>query len=189
MHQRLGHRSTRSLIAGESANIWEDVELRIDPDRFCTSCKMGLDLFLALHLPRDWQYLQLSMIWYICALISDASILKQFSFLLDFSLTSPYFFLKMRVFSVHYAVMLLYYPLLLRSTLCKTLCEKRHVCPALINVMMENNLSHKSGVNSTLYKVTTKVFPLSSHICICNELFFLRYVMSVRNFNEFIRIL
>ena len=25
MHQRLGHRSTRSLIAGDTANVWEDV--------------------------------------------------------------------------------------------------------------------------------------------------------------------
>ena len=37
MHQRLGNRSTRSLIAGDTANVWEDVELRIDPDPFCTS--------------------------------------------------------------------------------------------------------------------------------------------------------
>ena len=37
MHQRLGHRSTRSLISGDTANVWEDVELRIDPDHFCTS--------------------------------------------------------------------------------------------------------------------------------------------------------
>ena len=27
MHQRLGHRSTRSLIAGDTANVWEDAEL------------------------------------------------------------------------------------------------------------------------------------------------------------------
>ena len=28
MHQRLGHISTRSLIAGDTANVWEDVELK-----------------------------------------------------------------------------------------------------------------------------------------------------------------
>ena len=39
MHQRLGHRSTRSLIAGDTVNIWEDAELKIDEDPFCTSCK------------------------------------------------------------------------------------------------------------------------------------------------------
>ena len=31
MHQGLGTRSTRSLIAGDTANVWEDVELRIYP--------------------------------------------------------------------------------------------------------------------------------------------------------------
>ena len=36
MHQRLGHRPTRSLLAGDTTNIWEDIELRIDPDTFCT---------------------------------------------------------------------------------------------------------------------------------------------------------
>ena len=41
LHQKLGHISTRSLIAGDTANIWEDVELRIDPDPFCTSCQIS----------------------------------------------------------------------------------------------------------------------------------------------------
>ena len=31
LHQRLGHRSTRSLLAGDTANVWEDVEPRIYP--------------------------------------------------------------------------------------------------------------------------------------------------------------
>ena len=34
LHQRLGHRSTRSLLAGYTANVWEDLELRIYPDHF-----------------------------------------------------------------------------------------------------------------------------------------------------------
>ena len=41
LHQRLGHRSIRSLIAGDTANVWEDVELRIYQDPFCTSCKIS----------------------------------------------------------------------------------------------------------------------------------------------------
>ena len=41
LHQRLGHRSTQSLIPGDNANVWEYVELRIDPDPFCTSCKIS----------------------------------------------------------------------------------------------------------------------------------------------------
>ena len=40
MHQILGHRSTRSLLAGDTTNVWEYVELRIDPDPFCTSCQI-----------------------------------------------------------------------------------------------------------------------------------------------------
>ena len=40
LHHRLGHRSTISLLAGYTANIWEDIELRIDPDPFCTSCQI-----------------------------------------------------------------------------------------------------------------------------------------------------
>ena len=40
-HQILGHRSTRSLISGDTANVWEDVELRIDPDPFFTSCQIS----------------------------------------------------------------------------------------------------------------------------------------------------
>ena len=41
MHQRLGHRSTISLIAGDTTNVWEDAELKIDADPFCTSCKIS----------------------------------------------------------------------------------------------------------------------------------------------------
>ena len=40
LHQILGHRSTRSLLAGDNANVSEDVEPRIDPDHFCTSCQI-----------------------------------------------------------------------------------------------------------------------------------------------------
>ena len=41
LHQRLGHRSTRSLLAGDTENVWEYVDLRIDPDPFCTSCQIS----------------------------------------------------------------------------------------------------------------------------------------------------
>ena len=41
LHQGLGHRSTRSLLAGDNANVWEDIELRIYPDPFCTSCQIS----------------------------------------------------------------------------------------------------------------------------------------------------
>ena len=38
LYQRLGHRSTRELLAGDTFNVWEDIELRTYPDPFCTSC-------------------------------------------------------------------------------------------------------------------------------------------------------
>ena len=40
LHHRLGHRSTTSLLARYTANVWEDKELRIDPDPFFTSCQI-----------------------------------------------------------------------------------------------------------------------------------------------------
>ena len=40
LHQILGHRSTISLLAGDTANVWEYVELRMDLDPFCTSCQI-----------------------------------------------------------------------------------------------------------------------------------------------------
>ena len=34
LHHRLGHRSINSLMAGDTENVWKDIELRIDPDHF-----------------------------------------------------------------------------------------------------------------------------------------------------------
>ena len=41
LHQILGHRYTRSLLAGDTANVWEDIYLILYPDRFCTSYKIS----------------------------------------------------------------------------------------------------------------------------------------------------
>ena len=41
LHQILGHISTRSLIDGDTANVWEDVDIRIYPYPFCTSCHIS----------------------------------------------------------------------------------------------------------------------------------------------------
>ena len=40
LHQILWHRSTRSLLSGGTDDVLEDLELRIDPDPFCTSCQI-----------------------------------------------------------------------------------------------------------------------------------------------------
>ena len=41
LHQILGHISNRLLLYGYTENIWEDVELRIYPDHFCTSYQIS----------------------------------------------------------------------------------------------------------------------------------------------------
>ena len=41
LHHRLGHRYTISLMDGDPENVWKDIELRIDSDPFCTSCKIS----------------------------------------------------------------------------------------------------------------------------------------------------
>ena len=41
LHQRLGHRYTRSLLDGDNANVWEDIYLIIDTDPFCISCQIS----------------------------------------------------------------------------------------------------------------------------------------------------
>ena len=40
LHQRLVHRSTVSLLAGDTANVWEELEIRIYPYPFFTSCQI-----------------------------------------------------------------------------------------------------------------------------------------------------
>ena len=52
LHKILGHRSIRSLLYGDTSNVWEDIELRIDPDPFCASCQnisMKKRLDLRIH--------------------------------------------------------------------------------------------------------------------------------------------
>ena len=52
LHQRSGHRSTRLLMSGDTANFWEDIEPRIYPDPLCTSCQvysMKKSLGLKIH--------------------------------------------------------------------------------------------------------------------------------------------
>ena len=41
LHQRLGHRSTRSFLSGYTDNAWEDIYLRIDQDPIFTSCQIS----------------------------------------------------------------------------------------------------------------------------------------------------
>ena len=40
LHQRLGHRSTIYLLADHPISVWKDIELKVDPEPFCTSCQI-----------------------------------------------------------------------------------------------------------------------------------------------------
>ena len=64
---------------------------------------------------------------------------------------------------------------------------ERKVCPKLINVIMENNWSHKSGSNSTLYNITMKCLPLSPHILIWNCPVFFLWQKNIFKFHTFSR--
>ena len=41
LHQRLGHRSTRSFRDEYTVNVLKDIEFRIYKDSFCTSCQIS----------------------------------------------------------------------------------------------------------------------------------------------------
>ena len=41
MNQKLGRRSTRLLLDGYTELFWQDIELRVDPDTFCTSYQIS----------------------------------------------------------------------------------------------------------------------------------------------------
>ena len=130
-------------------------------------CKKGLNLFLALHLPKHLQYPQITIIWCICVLTSDVVILKQFSFLLvifffDISLIFPRNACFLCALCSNVTAFFFSAP---NYTVNNPLW-KRQVCPTFINILIENNLSHKSGAKSTFCNVAMKNFPLSSHICI-----------------------
>ena len=40
-HQRLGHRPTRSIVDGDTASIWQNIEIGLDPDHLFTSRKIS----------------------------------------------------------------------------------------------------------------------------------------------------
>ena len=40
LHQRLGHIYTRSLLAVNTEKVYQDIDIKADPDPFCTSCQI-----------------------------------------------------------------------------------------------------------------------------------------------------
>ena len=63
---------------------------------------------------------------------------------------------------------------------------KKQVCPAFINILIENNLSNKSGAKSTLCNVAIKRYQLLLHTFLYMSFLLRCDVMSIRNFNVFI---
>ena len=41
LHQRLGHRSKISLLAGDTEMFWQDIDIRVNNDQFSTTCKIS----------------------------------------------------------------------------------------------------------------------------------------------------
>ena len=41
LHKRLGHVSTKAILAANEAGVWEDVTVRFPPSSFCIDCKVG----------------------------------------------------------------------------------------------------------------------------------------------------
>ena len=37
LHQRMLNKSTRSLLSRDNANVWQEIEVGVDPETFCTS--------------------------------------------------------------------------------------------------------------------------------------------------------
>ena len=54
LHHRFGHISTRSLMAGDTESVCKDIEFRINPDSFCTPCKI-YSIKKRLDLKMHWK--------------------------------------------------------------------------------------------------------------------------------------
>ena len=115
---------------------------------------------------------------------------KQFSFhmVIYLSLTFPWFPPKNACFLCAPCVNVTqFFSFSLNYIVQNTLWDKQ-VCPEFMNVMIENNLPHKSGTKSTLCNVTIKGSPLLSHIFLYLYFLFHRDMISLRNLTVFIHI-
>ena len=41
LYQKFRHRSKSSLLTGDTENVWQEIELRVDPDLFWKSCQIS----------------------------------------------------------------------------------------------------------------------------------------------------
>ena len=145
--------------------------------------KKGLDLFLAKYLSEHYQYPQPTMIWWICDLIFWCNNSKEIFFLDGISPKNACF---LCAFCGNVTAFFSFVP---KYTVQNPLWNKQ-VCPKFINVIIENNLLHKSGAKSTLCNLAMKGSLLLSYILHSYLSFSPRCdMMYVRDFNMFICIL
>ena len=83
LHQILGHRSTRSLLVWDTVNVWENIEIQIDPDPFCTSCQISSKNkkarsknLLKIKSPFKWVFMEIIPSTAPKRLISDTTFSK-----------------------------------------------------------------------------------------------------------------
>ena len=89
LHLRLGHRSAKPLLDGDTANVWEDIELKIDPDHFVTSYQISSMNKKAkskipheLKAPFKWVFMDIIPSTASKSLTSDTTFLNIFSLLM-----------------------------------------------------------------------------------------------------------
>ena len=83
LHQRLGRRYTRSLLGGDTENVWEGLELRIDSDTFCRSCQISSmikkarsKIPLKPKTPFKWVFMDIIPSTELKSLTSDTTVSK-----------------------------------------------------------------------------------------------------------------
>ena len=137
-------------------------------------CIMGQYISWAQYLAKHFQCLVSVVTLCICVLIYDTITPKDFLggiCLFDFEFS--FIFTKSACSICDLWVNFTAFCLLSLNKIMQNSLLKIQVCTKSISVTMENNKSHKSGANSTLYNVSMKGLPLSSRIFIWLILFVL----------------
>ena len=133
-------------------------------------CRKGKDFPWVKYLANNLQYIQPVVTLWTCVLILDAIFFLFFGICFcdyDFS----FVFTKNVCFRCALCGnVTLFYQLSLNKTV-QNPSWKRKVCHEFINVMLDKNWLHKSGVKSTLYNLSMRGLSLSSLIFIWYFLF------------------
>ena len=83
LHQRLGHRSTRSILAGYTEVFWQEIQLRVYPEPFCTPYQIFTinknyisKKPLNLKIPSKWAFMDIVPAIYSKSLTKDTTFSK-----------------------------------------------------------------------------------------------------------------